>query len=82
MSKHFVHNACSIMQDIHDMTFDELEQKYEVEIDDDGSVWDSYEQRIFSDVHTWASYVQAENEADFEETYVDTSPRRFRESDH
>lgn len=57
--------ACTVMQDILTMNYDELEEAYDIDIDDeDSTVWDNQECRLFNDLHQWAQFVQEQNADD------------------
>lgn len=66
MGKHHMsHTTCTVMQDILTMNYDELEETYDIDIDDEnGTVWDHQERRQFNDLHQWAQFVQDQNADD------------------
>lgn len=51
------------LHDIKTLSTDELTDRYGIEIDDDGFVWDSVEGQRFGNLLEWASYLVDEEES-------------------
>lgn len=81
MSKHS--SACvSVVHDTMILTAEQLEDKYGIEIDDDGSVWDPYEGKQFDNVQKWAVYTDAqEDDYDYDDDFGGKDVRKVRYRD-
>lgn len=62
MSKHQVQPQTNVLHDIECMSDEELQDKYGIEIYEDGVVYDPFEEAEFDDITEWANYT-----ADLEE---------------
>lgn len=58
MTKHYVHHQRSVMHDIECMSVEELEQQYDIEVDEDGYVWDYCEGKEFTTLHEWGVFIE------------------------
>lgn len=85
MGKHSMQSMSRVMHDIQRMTLDQLEEHYDIEIDDDGAVWDNCEGKLFPSLTEWGRSVGELNayQPDDEEDYpVKTNNRRHRDDDY
>lgn len=57
MSKHFAQPHSTVLHDSQTMSNEELESAYNIEIDDDGTVWDPCESWTFDSVREWAQHI-------------------------
>lgn len=63
MSKQRVsHSHSQVLHDVEFMTDAQLQEEYGIEIAEDGTVWDSYENQTFATINEWGQYM-----ADLEE---------------
>lgn len=71
----YSHPPCQVLHDVQWMSVEDLEDKYDIEIDDiDGTVWDNCEHRSFNDLSDWGTFMEELEAPDFEEV------ERFRPS--
>lgn len=84
MSKsHAHHPVCTVMHDIQCMTLDELEERYSIEVDEDGYVWDTLEGKGFDDLQEWAIYTEELEEASTETpTFIPRSGKARYDDDY
>lgn len=76
MSKHHVSHTChQVLHDIRTLTIDQLEERYDIEVDEEGGVWDSLEGRQFDDLHEWAVFFAEREEQDSEDTFCRSNGR-------
>lgn len=65
MSKnHASPSQCTVFHDIECMTDKDLEREYDIEIYEDGVVYDCLEDREFESLVEWANFVAAQYEED------------------
>lgn len=50
------------MHDAQHCTPAQLQERYSIEIDEDGVVWDPYEMQEFDNVYAWARYMEEQEE--------------------
>lgn len=65
------------------MTEEELSEFYDIEIDEDGSVWDRCEGKAFDNLQEWAIFIQdLEEEEDDDVPYIKTGGKRRYDDDY
>jgi len=68
MSKHH-HSHNRIWSDIQHLSTAELEELYDIHVEEDGTVWDTLEHKGFDSLTEWAAYTESlEDEYDGYET--------------
>jgi hypothetical protein len=78
MSKHYMHYQCRVMHDIQCMSIEQLEELYDITVDQDGTVWDNCEGKEFSTLSEWGLFIEELNrELDEDEHIVKTGKRRY-----
>lgn len=76
MSKHHVSHTChQVLHDIRTLSLDQLEERYDIEVDEEGGVWDSLESRMFADLQEWAVFFAEREEQDNEDTFCRSNGR-------
>jgi hypothetical protein len=53
----FTPSNSTILQDLKTLTPESLYEQYGIHVEEDGTVWDSVEQRMFNNTTTWAEFI-------------------------
>lgn len=72
MSRHHhkaAETAETIQHDLNDLTEEELKHRYGIEINEDGSVFDSAYNMKFKSIGEWVSFEAEQSEMDFSKEY-------------
>lgn len=65
MSRHHVsHNNDRLLREVKVMTPEQLKDLYGIEIEEDGRVFDSTENRYFDNISRWAMYMAEQEDED------------------
>lgn len=82
MSKHHVHAHHGVMHDVQFMEIEDLEQQYDIEVYEDGTVWDRCEDRTFDSLDAWARFIQDLEAEDDDDTFVVKTGKRRYDDDY
>jgi hypothetical protein len=69
------------MHDIDCMSLDELEEQYDIEVDDDGYVWDNLEGQGFDSLREWGRFIEERDSDEPEEIFIPRAGKRRYEDD-
>ena len=75
MSKNHNHHVPNPLHDVMCLSVEELSDRYDLEIDPDGTVWDTCEGKQFDDLQQWAVYMDGvlRLEEQVEEAYASSA---------
>lgn len=83
MRKHNMHHQqCRVMHDVVLMTIEQLQEQYDIQVEEDGTVWDNCEGKEFATLQDWALYIE-EVSAEYEDDAVGVGGKsgKFRYTD-
>lgn len=82
MSKnHVVHAISNALHDVQVLTIEQLSERYDIEVDSDGSVWDNLEGRYFESLQEWAEYIDSFSDDDIGACKKMNNKHRYDDND-
>lgn len=82
MKKTVAYHQRHVMHDVAVCSIEQLEDLYDIVVDEDGTVWDNCEGKGFDTLQEWAVYTEAVNAEDGEdESSYGGKPGKYRYSD-